>query len=309
MEYKDYYKIMGVAKTATQEEIKKAYRKLAVKYHPDKNPGDKKAEEKFKEINEANDVIGDPEKRKKYDELGENWKYYQDQGANGGGGYGQPGGGRQQNYSSGQYGGDEGQFSDFFESIFGHGAGGFGNARHRSNQAMKGEDYQAETTITLLEAFNGSTRQLDLSHQKLNLKLKPGITDGLVLRLKGKGGPGINGGPAGDIFITVHILPDSRFERKGDDLYFDCPLDVFTAVLGGKLAAQTIDKTLNINIPAGTDSNKTFRLKGTGMPLYNDPTQRGDSYVRVVITVPKQLTDDERKLFTQLATSKQMHNA
>lgn len=314
MEYKDYYKIMGVAKTATQDEIKKAYRKLAVKYHPDKNPGDKKAEEKFKEINEANDVLSNPENRKKYDELGENWKYHQQQGGNPGDfDYSQwagKGGGRQQQGARSQhFGGDESQFSDFFESIFGHGASSFGNARHRTNAQMKGEDYQAETNISLNEAFNGATRQLDLTNQKLNLKLRPGIAEGQVLRLKGKGGAGMNGGPAGDIFITIHVQPDSHFERKGNDLYFDCPLDLFTAVLGGKLPVQTIDKTLNINIPPGTDSNKTFRLKGTGMPLYDDPAQRGDSYVKVVITVPKHLSDEEKNLFNQLANLKHPHNA
>ncbi len=308
MEYKDYYKIMGVAKTATQEEIKKAYRKLAVKYHPDKNPGDKKTEEKFKEINEAHDVLEDPEKRKKYDELGENWKYYQEQGARPGSGQ-RAGRGRQQQGFGGDFGGDESQFSDFFESIFGHGASGFSNSRQRSNRPMKGEDMNAEATISLNEAFHGTTRHLELSDHKLNIKMKPGTADGQVLRLKGKGGTGANGGSAGDIFITIHVATDNQFERKGNDLHFECPLDVYTAILGGKLPVNTIDKTLNINIPAGTNSNKIFRLKGTGMPLYEDATQRGDSYVKVVINVPQQLTEEEKELFTQLANLKHPHHA
>jgi len=308
MDYKDYYKILGVEKSATADVIKKAYRKLAVKYHPDKNPNDKKAEDKFKEINEAYDVLSDATKRKKYDEMGENWKYAQQQ--HGGGGdfnyeqwARQQGAGRQQGQQQYYQGGDESQFSDFFESIFGHGGGGFGNSRQRSRQ-MKGEDYSAEATISLYDSFHGTTRQINLQTQKLNLKLKPGIEDGQILRMKGKGGPGGNGGPAGDLLITIHVQKDTLYERRGNDLYFDQPLDVYTAILGGKLAVHTIDKTLNISIPAGTDSDKVFRLKGMGMPLYNDAAQRGDSYVRVMIKVPKELTEDEKETLTRLANAK-----
>jgi curved DNA-binding protein len=297
MEYKDYYKVLGVDKKASQEEIKKAYRKLAVKHHPDKNPGDKKAEEKFKEINEANDVLGDAAKRKKYDDLGENWQNQQAHASDFGRRSGPMGGGQQ------YYTDDSGQFSDFFESFFGQGSG-FGGTKQRRGRQMKGEDYQAETTITLEEAFQGTSRQLNLADQKLNLKLKPGIAEGQVLRMKEKGAPGRNGGPAGDLFITIHVHKHAQFERRGDDLYFDQPLDVLTAVLGGRLAVQTIDKTLNINIPAGTDSGKLFRLKETGMPKSSDPEHRGDSYVRVIINVPKQLSEQERQLWEQLAALK-----
>lgn len=305
MEYKDYYKILGVDKKATQEEIKKTYRKLAVKFHPDKNPGDKKSEEKFKEINEANDVLSDPEKRKKYDDLGENWQQYQ-QAPGGGGGFNQARGQRGRQGSS-QYsysGGDESQFSDFFESIFGSGAGGFGGRRGRAASPMKGEDYQAEATISLEEAFHGTTRQVNLADQALNLKLKPGIAGEQILRMKGKGGTGYNGGPNGDLFITIHVSNDPLFDRKGDDLYFDCPLDVCMAVLGGKVPVKGIDKTVNINIPPGTDSDKVFRLKGMGMPRYDVPGERGDSFVRMLITVPKNLTADEKELWTKLAKRK-----
>jgi curved DNA-binding protein len=295
MEYKDYYKILGVDKKASQEEIKKVYRKLAVKYHPDKNPGDKKSEEKFKEMNEAYDVLGDAEKRKKYDNLGENWQQHQ-QGNAYNAQYARQGGGRQggQQY----YTEDDAQFSDFFESIFGRGAGG-GSARQRGGR--KGEDYQAETTITLEEAFHGTSRQLNLSTQKLNLKLKPGIADGQVLRMKDKGGPGMNGGANGDLFITIHVQEDELYKRQGDDLYFDQPLDAYTAILGGKLSVQAIDKALKINIPEGTDSDKTFRLKGMGMPVYGDATARGDAYVRVMITVPKNLSEEDKEVLGQLA--------
>jgi curved DNA-binding protein len=302
MEYKDYYKILGVDKKATPDEIKKAFRKLAVKYHPDKNPGDKKAEEKFKEINEANDVLSDPEKKKKYDELGENWQHFQQQGGNPNDFYRRQQGKARQQKTNYQYsGGDEGQFSDFFESVFGHGPSGFGNSRQRSARQMKGEDYQVDAELTLEEAFHGTTRQLTLADQKLNLKLKPGIAEGQVLRMKGKGGAGINGGPNGDLFITIHVGKHPRIERKGNDLYFDQPLDVFTAILGGKLPVQTIDKTLNINIPPGTDSDKVFRLKETGMPDYEDPTHRGDTYVKVVITVPKHISEQDKELLSRIS--------
>ena len=169
---------------------------------------------------------------------------------------------------------------------------------------MKGEDYQAETTITLEEAFHGTTRQLNLADQKLNLKLKPGIADGQVLRMKEKGAPGMNGGPNGDLFITIHIHNHPRFERKGDDLYFDEPLDAFTAILGGKINVQTIDKTIKLNIPAGTDSDKVFRVKGMGMPKYGDPGQRGDGYVRVHITVPKSLSEQDKEELARIAKGK-----
>jgi len=304
MEYKDYYKVLGVDKKASQDDIKKAYRKLAVKFHPDKNPGDKKAEEKFKEINEANDVLGDPEKRKKYDDLGENWQAYQQGGFPND--FGQRRGGRQQGQSQQYYSGDDGQFSDFFESIFGSGSGGFGGGfssggKSSRSRAMKGEDYQAETTITLEEAFHGTSRQINLPDQKLSMKLKAGIEEGQILRMKDKGGPGRNGGPNGDLFITVHIMPNQQFERKGNDLYFDQPLDAFTAILGGKLSAQGLDKAVSIKIPAGTDSNKVFRLKGMGMPIYSDPEQRGDGYVRVIITVPKNLSEQDKEVLSKIA--------
>jgi curved DNA-binding protein len=310
MEYKDYYKVLGVDKKASQDDIKKAYRKLAVKYHPDKNQGDKKAEEKFKELNEAYEVIGDAAKRKKYDDLGANWQQYGQAGGqydfrNAGGGR-QGGGGQQW---STQFG-DEGQFSDFFESFFGHGAAGFGGGggRKKSGMQMKGEDYEAATTITLEEAFHGTSRQLNLSNQTLNLKLKPGIADGQILKMKEKGGPGMNGGPNGDLYITINVHRHDLYERRGNDLHFDQPLDPFTAIIGGKLSVRAIDKTLKINIPPGTDSDKVFRLKGMGMPVYGDAANRGDAYVRVIIHVPKKVSDEDREILARLA-AKYAHGA
>jgi len=303
MDYKDYYKVMGVDKGATTEEIKKAFRKLAVKYHPDKNPGDKKAEERFKEITEANEVLSDPAKRKKYDELGENWKQYEDQAAQGGGYYGGGAGRQQGGFNMEDFGGTGGGFSDFFESIFG-GGGGFGNSGRKSNRPSKGHDFQTEMDISLEEAFNGGPKQISLNGQVLKLTLKPGIHEGQVIRLKGKGAEGVGGGAAGDLLITIHIAKHPRYEINGDDFSFDQPIDVYTAVLGGKVAVQLIDKQIMMDIPGGTDSGKKFRLKGMGMRRFEKPETRGDAYVRIQIKVPKSLTEKEKELFEQLAQNK-----
>jgi len=295
VDYKDYYKILGLKKGASADEIKKAYRKLAVKYHPDKNPGDKAAEDKFKEANEANEVLGNAEKRKKYDELGENWQQNQ-QYANQNRG-GRPG------FSTEEFYGDGGQFSSFFESIFGSGAG-FGGSRQRSSRPQKGENQEATITLTLDESFHGTSKQVTLNGTKLNLKFKPGTSQGQVLRLKGKGGQGFFGGENGDLLITVTIAPNGRYEVKGSDLYFDQPLDIYTAILGGKVTVQGIDKSVTMNIPAGTDSHKTLRLKGMGMPVFGKADERGDAYVRMVLQVPKNLSDEEKELFAKLADLK-----
>lgn len=288
MEYKDYYKILGVEKGATQEEIKKAFRKLAVKYHPDKNPNDKKAEEKFKEANEANEVLGDPEKRKKYDELGANWKQYQQQGDQ-----------YQRQYSRRTHDFEEGfggGFSDFFESFFG---GGFSGYERQQTRSRVGADLTAEMELSLQDVFYGSTRQVTINGERINLKVKPGTRDGQVLRMKGKGSPGSGGGSPGDLLITVKLIQDSRFERKGDDLYFSHPLDVITATLGDSISVEGFDKTVNIKIPPGTDSNKLFRLRGMGLPNFENPAIRGDAYVRMVLLTPKNLTEEEKKLLHQ----------
>jgi curved DNA-binding protein len=306
MDYKDYYKTLGVDKKASQDEIKKAFRKLAVKYHPDKNPGDKKAEEKFKELSEANEVLSDPAKRKKYDELGSNWQQYQrqDTGTHSEdfGQWANQGGFGSRGFSQGDFMGGSGDFSDFFEAFFGgSGASGFGNTRQRATRRARGQNAEGEMDITLEEAFHGTTRQVSVNGQKINLKVKPGIAEGQILRVKGKGGAGASGGESGDLLITIHIAKHQRFELKGNDLYFDQPLDIYTAVLGGKIDVQLIDKTIKITVPAGTDSGTKLRLKGMGMPLYDSPTQRGDAYVRMIIKVPKNLSAHEKELFMQLA--------
>src|ERR1035437_415455 len=303
MDYKDYYKILGVTKSSTPEEIKKAFRKLAVKYHPDKNPEDKKSEEKFKEINEANEVLSDPEKRKKYDELGENWKQYQ-QGGNKSSDfdwerYSNGGSGRTYTYSGdeNEFGHFGGNFSDFFENIFG---GGMGNNPRQRSRSTKGADLQAEMEISLEEAYHGSSRVLNLNGEQLRMKLKPGSYKGQVLRLKGKGGNGINGGPKGDLFITVHIGNHSAFERKGDDLYCDLNLDLYTAILGGKAEIKTIKGQIKIPIAAGTENGKNLRLKGMGMPKYRKTNEFGDLYAKINIITPKNLSEKEIELFKEL---------
>jgi curved DNA-binding protein len=306
MEYKDYYKILGVDKKAGAADIKKAYRKLAVKYHPDKNPDDKLAEEKFKELNEAYEVLGDEEKRKKYDEFGENWKYYEQAGQNGGdfdwNRWRASQGGRQQQQYEDMEGmfGDSGQFSDFFEHLFG---GGFrSRAQQGRPRSRRGSDLQATMQVSLEDVYLGATRQIEVNGQKLNLKIKPGTYSGQVLRLKGKGRPGQNGAEAGDLLITVEITPDARYELKGKDIYMDVPLDMYTAVLGGKLQVAVPGTPLQLTVPAGTDSGRLFRLKGRGLPAPEGSKDvAGDLYVKVMIAVPKNLSEEEKELFARLA--------
>lgn len=310
MDFKDYYKILGVAKTATADEIKKAYRKLAVKYHPDKNPNDKSAEEKFKEISEANEVLGNAEKRKKYGELGENWQYHQQSGQPGGQGQSQDsdwskwtnkGGGSQ---SGKQF--HEDDFSDFFENIFG---GRFAGGQQGRQRTFKGQDHNAEMQVSLEEAYSGTTRQLQLDKQKLQLKIKPGIKDGQVLRLKGKGGKGMNGGPDGDLYITVHVSEHPHYKRKEDDLYCDITVDLYTAILGGQTLVRTLRNPIKITVSKETDNGKVLRLKGMGMPRYDKDNEYGDMYAKVNIRLPKNLTPKEIELFNELSTIKNISHA
>jgi curved DNA-binding protein len=305
MNYRDYYKILGVSKSSSAEEIKKAYRKLAVKYHPDKNPNNKAAEEKFKEINEANEVLGDPEKRKKYDELGENWQHYQQQGGNAQdfdwSKWKSPGGGGYQTYSEEDLFGEGGQFSDFFSTVFGQ--GGF-QSRSGKPRARKGSDLEAEIHISLEEAFHGGSRQLQGNGETLQIKIKPGVYEGQVLRLKEKGGPGMNGGPRGDIYMKVHLDKHPHYERKQDDIYCDIPVGLYTAVLGGKTIIRTLKGTMKIDIAKETENGKVFRLKGLGMPKFGKENEFGDLYAKVNIVLPTNLTEKELKLFRELSSMK-----
>lgn len=310
MDYKDYYKILGVEKTATQDEIKKAFRKLAVKYHPDKNAGNKEAEEKFKEINEANEVLSDAAKRKKYDELGENWKYYQQSGGQSQdfdwSRYANQGGGGQRYYTNQDFGGFDfgggGGFSDFFETMFG--GGGFsqgGGARRGRRGAQRGEDMRASLSITLEEAYHGVEKTFTIDGQSIKLKIKPGIADGQLLKLGGKGYAGSGGGAHGDLLLSIVVEKDKRYERKGADLYTDLPVDIITAELGGKAEVKTFKGTIKVNIAKESDNGKTLRLPGMGMPVYGKENTFGDMYVKIQLHILKDLSEKEIKLFNQLA--------
>jgi curved DNA-binding protein len=302
MIYKDYYKDLGVEKTATSAEIKKAYRTLANKYHPDKTRGDKAAEEKFKEINEANAVLSDPVKRKKYDQFGADWKHYEEAGA-------QPGGFDWSKYTGGGQTGrtrtresnatftDE-NVNDLFELLFGQGSG---QRRASRGVAIKGEDLEAETTLSLEEAYHGATRLIQLNGQTIKVTIKPGVADQQTLRIAGKGGSGFNGGPNGDLYLAVRIAPHPEFYRKGNDLRRDLPVELYTAVLGGKTQIKTLKGTVTVNIPKGTPNGKELRLRGLGMPVYAKKNEFGNLLVKVDIVLPEHLSDEEIDLFKALA--------
>ena len=311
MEYKDYYKILGVEKTATTEQIKKAYRKLARQYHPDVNPNDATAEQKFKEVNEANEVLSDTEKRKKYDQFGADYQRYEQAGA-GGAGRG-PGGFDWSQYAQGGQGGFGGfggggnpfggeggdDFSDFFSSMFG-GMGG-GAAGGRSTRPGAGQDYQAELELTLEEAYQGGPRTITVQGKNLRITIQPGVADGQTIRLRDQGGPGRNGGPNGSLLITFRILPDVRYVRTGDDLTQDVPVSLYRALLGGSQTVETLSGAVKINIKPESANGTRLRLRGKGFPVYRQERKFGDLYLRLNVQLPQNLTDQEKDLIKQLA--------
>ena len=307
MDYKDYYKILGVEKTATTDQIKKAYRKLARQYHPDVNPNDATAEQKFKEVNEANEVLSDTEKRQKYDQLGADYARYQQAGAgrgpSAGGGfdwsqYAQGGGGFG-GFGGGQFEGEGEDFSDFFSSLFGGMGGAAGGGR--SSRPGAGQDYQAELELSLQEAYDGGPRTITVNGKNLRITIQPGVADGQTIRLRDQGGPGRNGGPNGSLLITFRILPDARYARSGDDLTLDVPVSLYRALLGGEQTVDTLGGPVKIKLKPETANGSRLRLRGKGFPVYREKDKHGDLYLRLNVQLPTNLTEEERGLIQQLA--------
>jgi curved DNA-binding protein len=310
MEYKDYYRILGVNKGASADEIKRAYRKLARKHHPDVNPNDAEAEARFKEINEAYEVLRDPEKRSKYDRLGANWQRYQQSGGEPGGfdwsqwfaGGGAPGGGQRVYTEYGDLDDFFGQsgFSEFFQSIFGARearSAGFG----QQPRSARGRDLEHTVEVSLEEAYHGTTRILQVGDRRLEVKIPPGVTTGSRVRVAGKGEPGQSGGRAGDIYLNIQVQPHPRYERQGDDLHMTLPVDLYTMILGGEVVVSTLKGRVSLRIPAGTRTGQSFRLRGQGMPKLRQPDQFGDLYVEVQPVLPTSLSEREKELFGELA--------
>lgn len=302
MAYIDYYKILGVNKNATQDDIKKAYRKLARKLHPDLNPDDKEAERQFKELNEANEVLSNPENRAKYDKYGEHWKHGEEYEK----AQQQQRQYQNQNYGGGFSGADFGEgedFSDFFQSMFG-GAGGFGrSSRGSASGKFKGQDIQAELNLNLKDAAKTHPQTFDINGKKVRITIPAGVYDGQQIKLKGHGNPGVNGGPAGDLYITFTIPPDPDFERIGDDLKTKVTVDLYTAVLGGDVKVNTLDGSVNLKVKPETQNGLTVRLKGKGFPVYKKEGQFGDLFVTYEVKMPTNLTEKQKELFEQLKNS------
>lgn len=302
MEFIDYYKILEIKKNASPEEIKKAYRKLARKYHPDLNPNDESAHRKFQQINEANEVLSDPEKRKKYDQYGKDWQHadafeqarQQQQSGGFGGDFGGFGG--QRTYTSGGF--DEGQFSDFFESMFGS---GFGQRSQGRTARFKGQDLNATLRLNLTDILEDQKQTIDLGNRKIRITIPAGVEDGQTIKIKGYGGEGINGGPKGDLFITFEIFNNTSFKRLGSDLYATKEIPLYTAVLGGDITVDTLTGKVRLKVRPGTQSDTKVKLSGKGMPKYKKKNQSGDFYITYQVAIPTDLSDKEKELFEELS--------
>jgi curved DNA-binding protein len=289
----DYYKILGINKNATQKDVKSAYRKLARKHHPDLNPNDKDAKKNFQLINEANEVLSDPEKRRKYDQYGNDWNHS---------GEFEKGERRQRqsSYSQGTKYEDifsSGEFSDFFESLF----GGFGGTGRRRQARSRGEDYNAELQLNLIDAYRTHKRTITVNNDQIRITIPAGIENGQTIKIVGHGGPGINGGPNGDLYITFSIADHPKFKRSGNDLYTTVDLNLYISVLGGEITIDTLDGKVKLNVKPETQNGTNVKLKGKGFPVYRSEGQFGDLYVTYVIKIPTNLTEKQKKLFYELS--------
>jgi curved DNA-binding protein len=300
MEYIDYYKALGISNTASEADIKSAYRKLARKYHPDLNPDNVEAEKKFKEINEANEVLSDADKRKKYDKYGKDWQHADEiektqrsQGQS----QGRPG----QAFSSGNYSGEDFvDFSDFFGSMFGNESGGRGR-----QTKFRGQDIQAGLKLQLTDVYKTQKQTITVNGKQIRFTFPAGIEDGQIIKIAGHGGPGVNGGPSGDLYITFSIENNTSFKRDGDNLYKTVDIDLYTAVLGGEIFVDTFDGKVKLKISEGTQSSAKVKLKGKGFPVYKKENEFGDLYIMFNIKLPSKLTDKEKELFSELQKLKQ----
>jgi curved DNA-binding protein len=293
MDFVDYYKILGVEKSATPKDIKNAYRKLARKHHPDLHPNDKDAKKNFQLVNEANEVLSDPVKRKKYDEQGNDWKHADE--------FNQARQNQQQSYSQGRTRNNSGQndpdFSDFFESLFGGSPGG-----GRSRQTKyRGEDFTAELQLDLLDAAKTHQQTLTVNGKKIRITIPAGIENGQTIKIPGHGSPGLNGGPNGDLYITFSIANHPKIKRLGNNLYTNVTLDLYTAVLGGEITIPTLDGQVKLKVSPETQNGSKIKLKGKGYPLYKQEGQFGDLIVTYEISIPKNLTEKQKALFTELS--------
>lgn len=293
MAYIDYYKVLGISKTATEADIKKAYKKMARKYHPDLNQTNDEAHKRFQEINEANEVLGNAENRKKYDQYGENWKHadaYESQKGGAGYGGGQHFGG---GFDAGGFGGG-GDYSDFFEQMFGGSRGG------RAKAGFRGQDYNSELHLSLRDAASTHKQLLSVNGKNIRITVPAGVANGQVIKLTGQGGAGMNGGPAGDLYITFVIKDDPIFKRQGDDLFVTVSLDLYTAVLGGEQIIETLNGQVKMKVKPETQNGTKVRLKGKGFPIYKKEHAFGDLFVTYTVLIPTGLTAEQRKLFETL---------
>jgi curved DNA-binding protein len=293
MVFVDYYKILGIEKTATPKDIKNAYRKLARKFHPDLNPNDKDAKKNFQQINEANEVLSDPDKRRKYDQYGEDWKHaeefekakqYREQSS----------GSHGQRFSGGQY---EGDFSEFFETMFG-GAASPGRSRQVK---YRGEDYNAELNLNLFDAYKTHKQTLTVNGKKIRITIPAGIENGQTIKISGYGGPGINGGPNGDLYIAFSIANHPNIKRLGNNLYASVDLDLYTALLGGEITIDTLDGKVKLNVKPETQNGTKVKLTGKGFPVYKNDGHFGDLIITYTIKIPTNLTEEQKTLFTELS--------